>query len=308
MQMIENFDDLFSPQPVGQPTPQGPVSDKEAWAVKKQQEREAVYHQIDEMVSTMSGDGGLFQAYLDVQAKFDRYSVANAVLIADQMPNATRLADFDSWKANGIYVKRGETGISILEPGKEYRREDGSVGVSYNVKKVFDISQTNAPARPPRPQRDDRTLLKALLNEPPCKIEVRDEVPDGRNAAYIPDEATRSILIRRGLDAHTIFRGLAQELCRAYLDKNGWTCASPDFAVYSAAYLLCQRNGIPTDGFSFQRMPEAYRDMDPQELRKELGVIRNLAGDVTYTMSHFFECQQLEQKRLEQKNRDSDAR
>ncbi len=303
MQMMENFDDLFSPQPVSQPTPKEPLTDKEVWIAKKQQEREAVYHQIDEAVSSMASDGGLFQAYLDVQARFDRYSVANAILIADQMPEATRLADFDTWKASGAYVKRGETGISILEPGREYRREDGSVGVSYNVKKVFDISQTNAPARPAPAQRDDRTLLKAILNEPPCKIEVRDELPDDRNVAYIPEEANQAILVRRGLDAHTIFRGLAQELCRAYLEKNEVACASPDFAVYSAAYLLCKRNGVPVDSFSFQRMPKAYQDMDPQALRRELGAIREVAGEVTLTMSRFFEAQQRSQK-----SRDSGAR
>lgn len=303
MQMTQNYDDLFGPQPVSQPVPQGPALDKEAWAAKKQQEREAVYHRIDEMVSTMSGDGGLFQTYLDVQARFDLYSVANAILIADQMPAATRLADFDSWKANGIYVKQGAKSISILEPGKEYRREDGSVGVSYNVKKVFDFSQTNAPARPAPARRDERTLLKSLLYEPPCKIELRDEVPNSRNVTYVPDEENRAILVRRGLDAPVIFRGLAQELCRAYLEKNEWVCTNPDFAVYSAAYLLCKRHGVPVDSFSFQRMPEAYRDMDPQELRKELGAIRKVAGEVTLTMSRFFEAQQRNQK-----SRDSGAR
>ena len=80
---------------------------------------------------------------------------------------------------------------------KEYRREDGSVGVSYNVKKVFDISQTNAQRPAPKTLPDDRSLLKALIHEPPCKVEVRDEVPDGRNVVYLPEEKT--ILVRRGL-------------------------------------------------------------------------------------------------------------
>ena len=274
MQNIENFDDLFT-------TPSTPQEDKTAWAARKQQERETLYAQIDEAVSTMASDGGRFQVYLDVQARFDRYSVANAVLIANQMPEATRLADFDAWRSNGTYVKRGAVGLSILEPGREYRREDGSVGVSYNIKKVFDISQTNA-------------LLKALIHEPPCKVEVRDEVPDGRNVVYLPEEKT--ILVRRGLDAHTIFRGLAQELARVHLEKGGKDCASPDFVVYSAAYLLCQRNGVPVDSFSFQRMPAAYREMEPQSLRKELGIIREVAGEVTSDMCRFFESQQRKQK------------
>lgn len=261
---MQNFDDLFT-------TPSTPQEDKAAWATRKQQEREALYAQIDEAISTMASDGPRFQNYLDVQARFDRYSVANAVLIASQMPEATRLGDFDAWKASGAYVKRGAVGLSILEPGKEYRREDGSVGVSYNVKKVFDISQTNAQRPAPKTLPDDRSLLKALIHEPPCKVEVRDEVPDGRNVVYLPEEKT--ILVRRGLDAHTIFRGLAQELSRVHLDRSGHQSASPDFAVYAASYLLCQRNGVPVDSFSFQRMPAAYKEMDPQDLRKELGII-----------------------------------
>ena len=296
MQKFENFDDLFT-------VPSTPEEDKSAWIARKQQEREAVYAQIDEAVSTMASDGPRFQTYLDVQARFDRYSVANAVLIASQMPEATRLGDFDAWKASGAYVKRGAVGLSILEPGKEYRREDGSVGVSYNVKKVFDISQTNAQRPNKKTLPDDRQLLRALLNDPPCKIEVTDEVPDGRKVAYIPDEKNGAILVRQGLDAHTIFRGLAQELSRVHLDRSGQQSASPDFAVYAASYLLCRRNGVPVDSFSFQRMPAAYKEMDPQGLRKELGIIREVAGDVTASMNRFFEVQQRSQK-----NRDPGAR
>lgn len=242
----------------------------------------------------MASDGPRFQTYLDVQARFDRYSVANAVLIASQMPETTRLGDFDAWKASGAYVKRGAVGLSILEPGKEYRREDGSVGVSYNVKKVLDISQTNTQRPVPKTLPDDRSLLKALIHEPPCKVEVRDEVPDGRNVVYLPEEKT--ILVRRGLDAHTIFRGLAQELARVHLEKGGKDCASPDFAVYAASYLLCQRNGVPVDSFSFQRMPAAYKGMESQALRKELGIIREVAGEITSDMNRFFESQQRKQK------------
>lgn len=287
---MQNFDDLFT-------VPSTPEEDKPAWIAHKQQEREAVYAQIDEAISTMASDGPRFQTYLDVQARFDRYSVANAVLITSQMPEATRLGDFDAWKASGAYVKRGAVGLSILEPGKEYRREDGSVGVSYNVKKVFDISQTNAQRPAPKTLLDDRSLLKALIHEPPCKVEVRDEVPDGRNVVYLPEEKT--ILVRRGLDAHTIFRGLAQELARVHLEKGGKDCTSSDFVVYSVAYLLCQRNGVPVDSFSFQRMPAAYKEMDPQDLRKELGIIREVAGDVTASMNRFFEVQQRSQKNRE---------
>jgi len=114
---MENYDDIFSGTTDRRDNGQ---FDKEAWAAKKQAERDGVYTMIDTYAHEMSIDGDLFSSYLDVQARFDRYSVSNAILIAAQCPEATKLADFDTWKASGLYVKRGADAITILEPGKEY--------------------------------------------------------------------------------------------------------------------------------------------------------------------------------------------
>ena len=250
---MPNFDDLFTDQPAQQG--EKPF-DKAAWAARKQAEREGVYAMIDNYVQNMSKEGGLFQAYLDVQARFDLYSVSNAILIAAQCPEATKLADFDSWKASGVYVRRGEDAITIMEPGKEYQRDDGSVGVSYNVKKVFDISQTRVAQRPaPAVVRDERLLLNARMNNAPCRFAISNELPEGVNVAYHPQEHT--VYIRQGLDAPTIFRGLAQELARAHMDRDEITCESPDFTAYSVSYMLCRRNGVPVEGFAFECLPES---------------------------------------------------
>jgi len=237
-----------------------------------------------------------------VQARFDLYSVSNAILIAAQCPEATKLADFDSWKADGVYVKRGQDAITILEPGKEYRKDDGSTGVSYNVKKVFDISQTRAEQRPaPAVARDERLLLKALMNNAPCRFSISNELPEGTNVAYHPQN--NIIYVRQGLDAPTIFRGVAQELARAHMDKGGITCESPDFTAYSVSYMLCKRNGVSVEGFSFDRLPESYAMMDAKALRAEAGVMRDVAGTITADMNRLFAAQEKAQK-----NRDGGAR
>ena len=296
---MPNFDDLFT----GQPAQQEETSfDKDAWAAKKQAERDEVYAMIDRYATDMSGDGWLFRAYLDVQARFDRYSVSNALLIAAQCPEATRLADFDSWKASGAYVKRGADAITILEPGKEYKKDDGSVGVSYNVKKVFDISQTSAPqqAMPPV-ARDERLLLKALMNNAPCRFAISDELSEGINTSYYSRDNT--IRVRPGLDAPTIFRELTQELAYVHMTRSDYECKNPALVVYSAAYMLCQRNGIGAEKFSFAEMPEEYRQMDAKAIRAELGVIRDVAGEITADMNRLFQAQEKAQK-----NRDGGAR
>ena len=296
---MENFDDLFAPQP--DQSGDAPF-DKAAWAAKKQQERDDVYAVIDHYAADMSVNGAQFRAYLDVQARFDRYSVSNAILIAAQFPKATKLADFDSWKASGVHVKRGEDAITILEPGKEYKKDDGSVGVSYNAKKVFDISQTNSRQRAVPPvARDERLLLKALMNNAPCRFQISYELPEGVNAAY--DDRDNTIRVRQGLDAPTIFRGLAQELAYVHFTKGDYPCENPAFVLYSVSYMLCQRNGVSVKDFSFDEMPEEYRQMDAKAIRAEMGTIREIAGTISADMNRLFAAQEKAQK-----NRDSGER
>ena len=62
------------------------------------------------------------------------------------------------WQEDGVKVSKGAKSLSILEP-VEYAKKDGSTGIAYNVKKVFDVSQTNG-RRPAAPtlDRDPRNI------------------------------------------------------------------------------------------------------------------------------------------------------
>ena len=62
---MPNYDDLFTGQPAQR---EEKPFDKTVWAAKKQAEREGVYAMIDNYVQDMGKEGGLFQAYQDVQA------------------------------------------------------------------------------------------------------------------------------------------------------------------------------------------------------------------------------------------------
>ena len=92
--------------------------DVEEWAANKKAEREQAYSLITAMAKSVATHGDKLKSYLDVQSRFNKYSVGNALLITSQMPNATRLADYKTWKDAGVHVKKGETGIVVLEPGK----------------------------------------------------------------------------------------------------------------------------------------------------------------------------------------------
>ncbi len=57
-----------------------------------------------------------FERYLDVQARFHKYSWHNCMLIAMQRPEATRVAGYQTWRTLGRQVRKGERGIMIFAP------------------------------------------------------------------------------------------------------------------------------------------------------------------------------------------------
>ena len=95
---MANFDDIFNTPPVQENQTFAPF-DKTAWAAKKQQERESAYELIDNTAMEIVSNGEIFQAYLDVQARFDRYSVGNALLITAQLPRPPALLTSTHGKA-----------------------------------------------------------------------------------------------------------------------------------------------------------------------------------------------------------------
>lgn len=296
---MSELDDLFREESAESPSPSDLSFDKEAWGRKKQELRETVYTLIDDTTREVAQDSGQFQHYLDVQSQFDRYSVSNALLILAQRPDATRIADFDAWKEQGAYIRSKQTCFYILEPGEEYRREDGTTGTSYNPKKMFDIMQTNLSHKREHPVfQDDRTRIKALMDRAPVPIRISDELPEGTHALYQPDR--REVLIRRGLGAEDIFRSLAQEMAHAELDPgNGsYQRADFDFHAYCASYMLCRQYGVPTESYRFDRVPAKLENMEPQQIRAELSVMKEAANDMARRMNRIL-AQQRQPKRSE---------
>lgn len=244
---MANYDDIFNASAQKDTEDKSFVSfNKEEWAAQKKQERESAFAMIDETAQRMANDGGLFQSYLDVQARFDRYSVGNAVLITAQKADATQLSDFKGWKNNGVFIKKGESGIVLLEPGEEYTKEDGTVGVSYNSKKVFDISQTTAKVKDrPAMKRDERLLLKAIIHNAPCPIEISQKLP-GEHQRGISSRRPRKSMLDLGWRPVTFFAAFLRSLLTRI-----WTTAHISAATMplpptacrmcSAAGTMCRR-------------------------------------------------------------------
>lgn len=57
-----------------------------------------------------------FRLFLTTMSRFHDYSFGNQILIMLQMPEATKVAGFNTWRDLGRWVRRGEKGIAILAP------------------------------------------------------------------------------------------------------------------------------------------------------------------------------------------------
>ena len=255
---------------------------KEEWAAQKQEQRKAAYELIDTTCEKMMADGGAFQQYLDVQGHFDRYSVNNAILVSAQMPEATQLKDYGSWKQSRAYVDKDAQKVTILEPGKEYEREDGSKAVGYNAKVVYDISQTSAKDRQqPQEAKTMRELVSAMIDASPVSfVPVDDlELP----AFY--DSAQQTIFIKTGLNEEQLFVSMAKEVSAAVFDfKHNESRDASDFKSFCVAYMVSSRYGVDTKGFRFDNLPKEFAGMETQEFKGQLGSMRDVLGEIQSDM------------------------
>jgi len=256
--------------------------DKEQWAAQKQAQRKEAYELIDNTCSEMMISGDSFRQYLDVQGRFDRYSVNNSILVSAQMPEATQLKEKAAWKQSRVYVNKDAQKVVILEPSKEYTREDGSKAVGYNAKEVYDISETSAKDRQEAQEKKSmRELVSALIDASPVPfVPVADlEMP-----AYY-DSEQQSIFIRTGLNEEQLFVSMAKEVSAAVFDfKHNESREASEFKSYCVAYMISSRYGVDTRGFNFSRLPKELAETDTQAFKGELGSMRDVLGEIQSEM------------------------
>lgn len=279
----ENYNDLFEKN---EQNGTKKDYDRDEWVQRKKNERTDLFNMMEEATEEAASSPEAFAEYLDTQAVFDRYSVANCLLISKQCPDAVQLADYETWKEKGIQVQRGESAILIMEPGQDYVRENGSMGVSMNIRRVFDISQTTAAAEAPDNvlRHPMRSLLKAVMEQSPVDIRIADDLKDGVSGAFSKDE--NSILIRRDLSGDEIFKTLAYEIMTVNRNERGEGNA---FLASASCYVLCRRYGINTGGFDFSGAADYFSGKAPKDIRTELETVRRAAHGMTNGIEESFE-------------------
>ena len=280
-----------------------PQLSPEEWKAKKQAEKDAVYQMIDDTATAIVQDGEKFRGFLDTQARLDRYSAANALLIYNQYPKATQLKDFGDWAEEKVSINKGAKSISILEP-VEYTKADGTPGVSYNVKKVFDVSQTKGRQTPaPTVNRDPQALVAVMIDTSPVIVEVAPELPHPQMGAFYDNEK-QTLFVKKDIgDSVALCQCVAQELGHAQLsiDSDSYSRKDMGFQAMCVGYMLCKKYGVDTKNFAINRIPEEWKNKEPKEIRAELSKTRTAMNEIHSRVSE----EMYRQKQERSKGRDS---
>lgn len=96
---------------------------------QKQENLKQLFRETFQQVTT---DSESFIQFLNQIKLLHKYDLSSQLFIHGQKPQATHIADFDTWNSLGRYVKKGEKAITVLQ------REQNHMTVSH----FFDVSQT----------------------------------------------------------------------------------------------------------------------------------------------------------------------
>ena len=263
---MENYDNLFEQQPEQKEQP----FDREAWAEQKREQRQELYDLIDEMSEKTLADPSVLSDYLNMQARLGKTSVANTLLVVAQKPDATFIANYDDWQKRGRSVKRGEKGTMVLEANGEYERPDGTMGVNFDVKRVFDISQTYGKPARERTNPPIKTALKAITTNVPVPVKLSESVSQSVGAMY--SEKDNTVYVARGVEGNELFFAISRELARAHSGQETFICDC-------AANIACLRYGVPAK--YCDRIPDEIASLESREKRSALNIVREAACEIT---------------------------
>jgi antirestriction protein ArdC len=263
-------------------------------------------------------DSDTFRAYLDVQAKFYRYSPNNALLILAQRPDATQVAGYGAWKTLGRQVRRGERGIKILVPMRVRSRsadrqhdaadhqdapkvpdpqidtdpQSAAPGVRrllFGVGTVFDIRQTDGDPLPtievPELTGDAGLALYGLLERVAQDegLAIRrgsERLGPATMGFYSP---TERLIVLREAGQLQMTKTLAHELAHHYAAHRTSNAASETVAE-SVAYVTLTHHGLDSGARSFPYVATWSREL--AVLRTALGEIQAISSrliDLTHT-------------------------
>jgi antirestriction protein ArdC len=269
--------------------------------------RETDRRRIAEAVEQLQSEAG-WQRWLQTRRHFHTYSFQNQLLIALQMPEATRVAGFRKWLELGYCVRKGEHGIRIMAPCppskktlERWRRRGADPQheprIHFRSVAVFDRSQVEplpdspngpAPLDPPHEPIAGEGLVPML--EPLCELAASISSPvsfepiDGAAHGYLEPKSGRIVIDSNpGHSANARVATLVHEIAHALVRLEHrhkdprMDYAAEEVVVESVAYSVCASLGLDTAGDSVPYLAGWGGVEATEEVEAYAGLIDRLA-------------------------------
>ena len=298
-------------------------SERPAYPSRREQLKE-ITDRLEAGVKEYMTNDVQFRKVLEAMSKFHHYSANNVLLIAMQMPEATRVASYTTWKTKfNRQVMRGQKGLSIIAPAPVKERREREVIDSrtgspvlgtdgkpkteevevtiprFKVEKVFDLSQTTGD---PRPELDVAELtgdaehyqmfMDALTAISPVPIRFAD-IDTGAKGYY--HTVDKEIVIQKGMSESQTLKTLVHEVSHARLhDRDAMkaegvakSAQQKELEAESIAYTVMFHYHMDTSGYSIPYLASWSGSQDTKQLKACMDTIRRTAGEIIEEMDSF---------------------
>lgn len=280
-----------------------------------------------------------YREFLDMVAKFPRYSANNSLLIMMQKPDTQLCQSFTAWKKMDRYVKKGEKGIKILAPapykslkeqikldeqGNPVRDKDGEpvkemvevTITAFKVVNTFDLSQTDGkevptlgPSELSGKVEGYSGLVETLLAITPVPVSFEAIKSNAKGFYHTED---KRIVVKEGMSEVQTIKTLIHEMAHQKLhdkdrvpeakniSKNG-----KEVEAESVAYVVCKHYGINTSDYSFSYVAGWSEGKEIPELKNSLDKIRQTASDFILQIDERMGIHDREAKDREEEEKES---
>ena len=263
---------------------------KKSFAERMAEKKNQCYAMIDDACLNSVSSVDNLRQFLNVQSRFDKYSLNNALLIFAQKPDAVKVKDFDAWKKDDISIKKGAKSFMILEPSP-YKGTDGKMHRGYNAKNVFDISDVEASedAIPQPKSYEQKQLVAALVHDAPVPVRKAEHSIGENDAIY--DAKNKVVYFKAGLEFDTIFPAIAKALAHAEMAKDveNYRIGEHEFAARCSAYVLSQRFGVDTRTVDVYGIPKNIETMEAEDVKNVLGDVHSNVKSINARMNESLE-------------------
>ncbi len=304
---MSNVYDVFNEMNVEQKNfERKPRLSKEEFAQVMNDKRQELFAMANEQTLKAVENPEAYLQYLKLQSSLD-YTVTNTLLVMAQAPQSTMLKDYAHWRDLNKFVSKGAKGIAILEPGREYRRQDGSIGINYNPKTVFDISQLGGRGMlPPLPAKFSiKELVSAVIHQVDIKPEVVSAESQMPKDVYF-DMDQKALYVKQGLEPEAMLTGLIREYCYIECADQFNSRNEAQFTAESAAYMIAQKYGLRNYDQSFAgNCHHRFEAMEQKDIKGVLENIKIIRDNVGERMEHGIFAQQ---QNRQEKQTERDAR